>query len=503
MTQNTTSATSQHDLRNKWLISLLCAGLAAIVSLLFFKAFASLSPLWIVIAIAPLGLAMVYIYPHICTLLCVFLIYSNIPVVAAQFHGSPYAGVIAVPFLLLLPIAWFVWVRREGVVFSWDAALVIGLILVQAIGIIVSRDPQASFEVFVRSLGEGLGLFLLVLNAVRTPLILRGCLWALLATGMFMGAITGHQFVTGSFHSNYGGFAQSDELGFSETNARGVSIVRARSSGPVGEKNRFAQNMLMLLPIGIALAWIEKAWWARLLAIIATGLTAIGWGVSFSRGSIVGMAGTIVIAVFLGYIKPRYLVGLVLAALAIVVIMPQYRERVASLLSVAQLVSKSGPSADTDGSLTGRATIMLAAARVMADHPVVGVGPGMFPYYSRKYGQAGGFAVLEGRWQAHNLYLGVGADNGVLGLGFFLAAIGYVLVRLHRLRKQSLERFPVYATIATAFVIVLLIYLTTGMFLHFSYIRYFWLIFGLAAAACHIIARETSPDRQSDTLAAA
>lgn len=457
------------------------------------QAMASPNPIWLAVAVAPLALIAIYLRPLYAAFICVFLIYSNIPVVAAQFHGVPYAAVAATPAILLIPVAYFLFVRKEGIVFPLEGMIVVGMVVVQAIGVMVSQYPDEAYADFVRGLFEGLGLFFLVINAIRTPEVLKGCLWALLATGAFMGVVTGHQYATNNYNSNYGGFAQSDQLGFDEVNERGVSVTRARSAGPIGEKNRYAQNMLMLLPIGICLAMTAKNRWLMSLAWIATGLTVVGWAVSFSRGSVVGLGGAIVVAIMLGYLHPRVLVGIGIAGALFVAIMPAYRERVTSLLTASQFLSHSQSGEEADGSLKSRATIMLAAARVMAENPVFGVGPGMFPRYAREYGQKSGFSALEGEWEAHNLYLGIGADNGLLGLGCYLAAVGLLMRRLHGLRGRCLESNPELAAIATALTFALLIYLMTGMFLHFSYIRYFWLIFGIATAAACIIDRLNMP----------
>ncbi|MBA2115411.1 O-antigen ligase family protein [Bremerella alba] len=464
-----------------------CLGLTA-----SFHVLSGASPVWLAVFVLPVVLVAGYLKPYLATFACLFLIYSNLPVVAAQFHGLPYAIVAMTPAMLLLPLAYFLWVRGEGVIFPWEGMLVIGMVVVQSFGVMFSRAPDQSFSDLVRSIFEGLGLFFLVINAIRTPEILRGSFWAILAAGALMGAVTGHQYLTNNYQSDYGGLAQADQLGFSEVNERGVSVIRARSAGPIGEKNRYAQNMLMLLPIGVCLALTERKHWLKYLAWAATGLTVIGWAVTFSRGSVVGLAGAIVAAVCLGYLRPRVLGGMGITAVLILAVMPAYRERITSLLAASQLISSTQSIHEADGSLRSRATIMMAAANVIAENPLLGVGQGMFPSYAREYGKKSGYGVLEGNWEAHNLYLGIGADSGLLGLSCFLAAIGVVIVRLHRIRRQNLETDPAIALTATALVFTLLIYLMSGMFLHFSYIRYFWLIFALASATATIFGRSST-----------
>ncbi len=450
---------------------------------------AGASPVWLAVVVLPVVLVAGYVKPHLATFGCVFLIYSNLPIVAAQFHGLPYAIVALTPAMLLLPLGYFLWVKEEGIIFPWEGMLVVGMVVVQSFGVMFSRAPDESFSDLVRSIFEGLGLFFLAINAIRTPEILRGSMWAILATGAFMGTVTGHQYFTNNYQSNYGGLAQADQLGFSEINERGVSVIRARSAGPIGEKNRYAQNMLMLLPIGICLALTERKHWLKYVAWAATGLTVIGWAFTFSRGSVVGLIGAIVAAVCLGYLRPRVLGMMGITAVLFVAVMPAYRERITSLLAASQLMSSTQGSQEVDGSLRSRATIMMAAANVIAENPILGVGQGMFPSYAREYGKKSGYSVLEGNWEAHNLYLGIGADSGLLGLSCFLAAIGVVMVKLHRIRRRFLETNPTVAITATALIFSLLIYLMSGMFLHYSYIRYFWLLFAFASATATIYAK--------------
>ena len=43
---------------------------------------------------------------------------------------------------------------------------------------------------------------------------------------------------------------------------------------------------------------------------------------------------------------------------------------------------------------------------------------------------------------------------------------------------------------ATAYMLALVTYLTTGLFLHFAFIRYFWLFVALAASVMYIADRQ-------------
>jgi O-antigen ligase len=141
---------------------------------------------------------------------------------------------------------------------------------------------------------------------------------------------------------------------------------------------------------------------------------------------------------------------------------------------------------------------MVAAILVFADHPLVGVGPGMFKYYSAEYGNQVNPGVLEGTREAHNLYLGVAADHGLLGLLSFISIIAVTFYQLLRNRAWLTRNRPELANLVNAFALAVVTYLATGLFLHLSYARYFWLMMALAGAA-GAIARKSAETKNSET----
>jgi O-antigen ligase len=137
---------------------------------------------------------------------------------------------------------------------------------------------------------------------------------------------------------------------------------------------------------------------------------------------------------------------------------------------------------------------MLAAALMFADHPFVGVGPGMYPHHYHDYAKVVGIKVKETARQPHTLYLGLAAENGALGLICFALIVFVILRRLARTYRDWIDRRPGFANMAMGFILAIVVYLMTGIFLHFAYIRYFWLIVGLAAALTHIGTQQASAE---------
>ena len=82
-----------------------------------------------------------------------------------------------------------------------------------------------------------------------------------------------------------------------------------------------------------------------------------------------------------------------------------------------------------DASLVERYEIWGASLRMVQDHPVLGVGAKCFMAHSERYG------VPNGQRQAHNQWMNVAAENGLVGLVCFLAWMVYYASFLFRLRR--------------------------------------------------------------------
>jgi hypothetical protein len=439
----------------------------------------------------------VAIVPEAAVAAVVFLLYSNAVVVAVRFHGAPKVVAPAVVLLLAVPLVHEVVIRRRGLVIHPALLLIFLFMAVGAVGVAFSIDVELASATMVEYVLEGLVVFFLVTNVVRTPRALRWATWSLLAAGFVLAAVPVYQQLTGSFDSNFGGFGQTTDLGFRTGSATGDG-VQLRLSGPIGEQNRFAQCTLMLVPLGLAAAANARSWPARLAAFGLAGLAGVGSALSFSRGAAVAFVLTVGVLAAVRIISLRQVALMGVAAVLLIAMMPQYWQRMSTIRNVAGLFGQAPSGVEApDGAIKGRATEMIAAAQVFADHPVVGVGPGMFPHYSRVYGNRLGIRRLEENRQAHSLYLGVAAEQGALGLLFLLGAVGVVLWGLLRCHRQLAETDPDLAAAAAGYFGALVVYLTTGLSMHLSYIRFFFLILGVAAAVTMIArAAEAQP---SDT----
>ncbi|MGE5373478.1 MAG: O-antigen ligase family protein [Bacteroidota bacterium] len=437
------------------------------------------------VVVAAIALICMVKWPDITTLLVIFLIYANVGPVAVKFMGVPSYAATAIFLILVIPLIWYIIIRREKIIITPVLQLLLLLGAIYSLSAAFSSDITLATPQLTEFFAEGLLLFFLITNIVRTPQMLKRVVWVLLIAGGLIGGLSLYQQMTKTFDNNYYGFAQVESSFGTGVQSLQGQVLQPRLAGSVGEKNRYGQNMMMLIPLGLFQLWIYHSTWKRILALVLTGLIAVGGMLSFSRGAAVGFVLMIVIMVVLRYIKFSQLLLLLVGVGLIFWLFPQYGLRLTSLNVVAELAAPdSGPAlAGADNAVVDRASLMLASALVFKDHPLLGVGPGMTRYYTEDYAKQIGLSSITGNYQPHDLYIGMAADAGIFGLICFLLILFVPLRDLAITRKKWVVKRPDISYLATAFSISLISYMVTGLFLHLSYYRFFYLMLALAVVA--------------------
>jgi O-antigen ligase len=465
------------------------------------------SVLAISIGLGMLILLAILAKPNFATLLVVFILYTNAAVIAVQFHNVPSLVGASLPALLVFPLASYLMIRREKIILSPILVPIFFFFAVQVAGTLFAEYRAEATSSLITFIVEGLALYFLITNVVRTQRLLRQITWALLIAGAIIGGLSFYQQLTHTYTNNYWGFAQMSNAAFStgQVTLEG-NVQQWRMEGMIGEKNRYAQVMLMLVPLGMFRVFGEKKTLLRVLAGVATALIALGASMAFSRGAAVGFVLMLVIMAFMRYIKLYQIVVILLGLILLLEAVPQYRARLTSLEGLTAMFAEEGTNTGVaDGATLSRLTEMGAAGLVFLDHPVIGVGPGLFRYYYEEYAGLVGLRVQAQERSAHDLYLQVAAENGLLGLLCLSISLFMTIRGLARVRKRWMVEEPDLANMATAYMLSIVTYLTTGIFLHFAFIRYFWLIMALAGAIIYVAEQralaQPQPDR--DALAPA
>ena len=420
-------------------------------------------------------------WPDLTTVIGLGLIYSNISVVLVRFHGAPSALPIATLGMLAWPFVYRIFIKQERLLLPPATPFLFAYIFVQFISAVLSTNPRHSLPGVLSFLLEGVVIYVLVSNLIRTRRIAVACFWAFALCAIVMGGVPLLKQATGNYASDFGGFAQAGgALGKTDANLLG-EIPQQRATGTIGEQNRYGQFMIILVPISLALVPISSDVKHKGLAIAATFFGLAGFALAFSRGAAVGLILAVVIAMALKLLPRKQIKWLAFGGLIVLLLLPQYLNRLASLTELSTLASPMGASGQTDGAIRGRLTEMAGAVLAFRDHPLLGVGPDMFSQYSQRYGQVIGLRSLGNGREAHSLPLDILAETGITGFLVFSGLVITVLSALLRSRRRAIEcKDSVSAALTEGIAVALLLYLTTGLFLHMSYIRYFWLLLGLA-----------------------
>jgi O-antigen ligase len=428
----------------------------------------------------------------------VFLLFVNVAGVLVDTRGAPAIVGAGVIFLLGIPL--IAGMRHERLTVPTTLVIMLAYLLAQILSAVLAGDAREPFRLEIQQyLVEGIFLFFALVNTIRTPDVLRKVLWAIALGGAFLGLVTVHQWATGAWSQPYKGFAQLpiDYLSGYATSPR--------SNGPVGDPNYFAQ--IMLIPVAIIPFMIrnERTRIARIALVGALALCFAAILLTYSRGAGFALLLVLIAAIVMREVKLQTLLITALIGTIVLVTIPEYRDRIASVTTIGKATEEAGTEDAADISIRGRATEMRAAAAAFQDHPLTGVGPGMFPSRYQEYAQRIGLEVHENvrfgegkgevpEREAHNLLLGLAADVGIFGLVCFLGALGVTFVGLVRARRRAR---PELKNLLTGLLLALMAYVAAGLFLSFAFERYYWMLLALCAAG--VLLAEPAPAAESPT----
>lgn len=128
---------------------------------------------------------------------------------------------------------------------------------------------------------------------------------------------------------------------------------------------------------------------------------------------------------------------------------------------------------DAEQSVSERFLIWRSAFDMIKDNPMLGVGFGNFEQkYQREYIQP----EARERWQghAHNTYLQLWSETGLIGLSIYCSMFGYILMWSWRRRSNDYAAMIFFSTAG-----FLLYSMTDYTYASYSAMRVYWFVFGL------------------------
>lgn len=426
----------------------------------------------------------------LCVAIALFVLYTNWPVVASQQGIVPSSFAIVVPVLLGIAVVHQLVIARRPLVIDRTLLTMLAFLVVLLLSTFTAEGYEEALGRITAFLTEGVIIYFLVRNAVRSVPELRTAIIALLCAAGLLAALTTVQAITGDYEQTFTGLAQRnlERVGQVSLADNEELWMEDRARGPVDEPNRFAQILLLVAPLGVVTALNSRRRVGSTAAWLCVGILLVGVLLTYSRGALVSLIVLLILAVPLNLIRPARLVGaLTIGALVAVLAIPGFTDRVGSMAGVAALFGHT--QVEADGPTKGRTTEMLAALAAYADHPILGVGPGQYvPFHSVHYQALPevGIREIPIPRRAHNLYLEIAAESGTIGLIIFMLIPTMLLLDLGVLRRALRHQRPDMARLAAGFSLAILAYLGTGMFLHLAFERYYWALIALTAAAAGV-----------------
>lgn len=439
-----------------------------------------------------------------------FLLYINLGGIATQVYYVPFIVAGSFILLLALPVADYLLLRQERLIFDTIFCLMLAFLAITLASSWFAKDTEIALKWIVEFTAEGLLLYFLVINVVRSFEVLMRVIWVLLLACSLLGSLTLYQEITLNYTEEFGGLAQRRAEGWTgvDKNLEQDEILRTRTKvgtsnragGPVGDPNRYAQNLLMVLPLGFFVFFQERASRkARIASAVATGVIFSAILLTYSRGAFVTLILILGVLTLLRYIRVhRIVLSLPLLLGLVLIVAPGYLVRIQTLGGVEDPMS-----IESDQVIGKRLTEMLAAWNVFLDHPILGVGPGQYlGFYSQEYMSNPDIAFrdIDKRRRAHDLYVELAAETGVFGISVFAAIVVLAMRRLLQARRRWVGSRPGLAHLATAFLISMTAYLGTAIFLHLAFQRYFWLMLALSSVSVRILTSENGNGREAGAM---
>jgi O-antigen ligase len=235
----------------------------------------------------------------------------------------------------------------------------------------------------------------------------------------------------------------------------------------------------LVLPFSLALGGIlstARLWKkALLLAILLLVATAVF--LTMSRGSLVALCATLLVFLFRAGVGKRMLIPILFIVIPMLFLPDLFYERL-----------KEAPT----GRGTGRLDIFIAGTEVVKHNPVIGIGLANFTV---GYNQYAGYApVFRGYGRAaHNVYLEVWAETGIVGLTLLVFAI-YSQMKRPRPNSRSRDYMEVAVNAGCWGLLV------AGLSGNIQWSKEFWLSFILLTLITQIGQRDfkVSPYRDFD-----
>ena len=402
----------------------------------------------------------------------IFTSYTRFSDALIEYNNLPsFAKPLLVVLVLSIMIRWAVFRETPK---GWGGPTILFSLLAFAAltSLIYSPVPDRVVARLIDDIKD-MTIALVVVILLQNDRAFRRVLWTLISVGLFLGSLSVFQYFTGTFDNIYGGFAislQHQIIG---------EIDNYRATGPMEDPNFFAQIMVLLVPISVERFLHEKKWRYRFVALWAAGVSILTVILTYSRGGLIAMIVGLAILFFVYPPRRTHVPAILFAMLAVFYILPpNYLDR---LFTLSAFFESKSTSRIEERSLQGRLSENLTALEMFKSNPLFGVGLNTYSYLFPTYSKKLGLALVATEREAHNIYLEVAAETGLVGLMIFIFTLfsAFRIVLLAR-NVFLVTNNPNFAAKCIGLFAGMAGYFVAGAFIHNAFPRFFYLILGVA-----------------------
>lgn len=278
--------------------------------------------------------------------------------------------------------------------------------------------------------------------------------------------------------------------------SRGFGFVNWGIEGPPGyfqNSSDLSCEMLMFAPIAFELAMFVKTrvkritYWFLMAGSISGAMTVLG---ASSRGAQVALLAQVGWIAVQRKLKLKIVLGILLAGVVGYALLPAAEK--------ARFAS-----AGTDNTSVQRLDYWRAGLRMIERHPFLGVG---YFNFAPVYEMRDPTKLWHGKAQLpHNIFIQVGTDAGLIGLGIFLILIYRNFKEAGDIRRACAKNkgAPDYASsVARGLVVATWGFVLSGQFNTITYYPLFWINLALTVALGNVVARSGQTSSQVPSPAA-
>lgn len=271
-----------------------------------------------------------------------------------------------------------------------------------------------------------------------------------------------------------------------------------RLSGSLGNANETGTALAVGAALAVGLAYgLRGKPWLQLGVIVGVPFLIYSLFLTVSRGSIVAFAAVLLAGVLVGGPMRRRIAGLAVAV------------AVGGVLFFGVFAHQDEHRLFESNGGTGRVDIWTVGWRMVEANPVIGVGAGNFPSSTVHYLLAPGAItrsdyIVDEPKVAHNTYLNVLAELGVIGLVLFLSIVVYSLRSALRAARTFAAAGDIDMEIVSRALLVALIgFLVASFFGSREYSKQLWLLLSLGPALLGVARSEVEELEESERGGAA